>query len=97
MATTYSNVLEISAGSRRIASVPRSTTTQQPSPDDTRACPDVGAAALGTAPAVLNPYPGHLTWAARWLAEAFVLGFAAYGAAHTGLPLDRFHDVEPPL
>ena len=97
MATPYSNALEIPAGTRRNPSLTRYTTTRQSSPGDTRARSDVRAAALGTAPAVLDPYPGHLTWAARWLAEAFVLGFAAYGAAHTGVPLDRFHDVEPPL
>lgn len=97
MATTYSN-LATPAQSRPIASTPRYRVTRQHSTGDTEAPQDARATVLGGAtPAVLQPRPGYATRAARWLAEAVVLGFAAYGAAHVGVPLDRLHDLEPPL
>ena len=95
MATTCPRVLLIPA--HRSAAAPRYSVSPQTATADKRAFQDDRSAIVGTPTAVFRSHPGYLTRATRWLAEAVVIGFATYGAAHMGVPLDRFQDIEPPL
>ena len=83
MATTHPNVLKMSVQELRSAAAPRHPASPQTSAKDWALQVD-RAAVLGTPPAVFQPHPGHLTRATRWLVEAAVIGFAAYGAGSFG-------------
>ena len=97
MATPFFNVLTSSAQAHRIAAVPRCPVIRQPAVKVRQTFHSDHPEVLATHPAVFQPRPGYLTRAARWLAESVVTGFAAYGAAHIGVPLERFQDIEPPV